>query len=102
MSKYLLVYQGQVDPSTQSAPTEASRCSAGRAGATRSARPDRLRRPHRAPHPRGRFRRRAADHGLHVVEAGSLDDARVLCDAHPFLEDAPADFSIDVYELMAM
>ena len=32
----------------------------------------------------------------------SLSDARVLCDGHPFLDEAPADFSVDVYELTPM
>jgi len=40
--------------------------------------------------------------GYTLVEADSLDDARVLCDGHPFLDEAPADFSVDVYELTPM
>jgi hypothetical protein len=33
------------------------------------------------------------------VDADSLDAAKALCDGHPFLAGAPADFSVDVYEL---
>jgi hypothetical protein len=37
--------------------------------------------------------------GYNIVDADSLDDARALCENHPFLAGAPADFSVDVYEL---
>jgi hypothetical protein len=38
--------------------------------------------------------------GYNIVDADSLDAAKALCDSHPFLADAPADFSVDVYELI--
>jgi hypothetical protein len=37
--------------------------------------------------------------GYNIVDADSLDAAKALCDGHPFLAGAPADFSVDVYEL---
>ena len=40
--------------------------------------------------------------GYNIVDADSLDAAKALCDNHPFLADAPADFSVDVYELTPM
>jgi hypothetical protein len=40
--------------------------------------------------------------GYTIVEAGSLDEAKALCDGHPFLNGAPPDFSVDVYELTPM
>jgi hypothetical protein len=89
MSKYLLVYQGKVDPSTQSAPTEESMqkwTSWGNKVGSQLA----------------DFGAALPITGYTIVEADSLDDARVLCDGHPFLDEAPADFSVDVYELMPM
>jgi hypothetical protein len=103
MSKYLLVYQGKVDPSTQPAPTEESMqrwTSWG--GKVGSALTD-------FGAPTGATRTRVGGSGealpitgYTVVEAPNRDEARVLCDGHPFLEDAPADFSIDIYELTPM
>ena len=40
--------------------------------------------------------------GYTVVEATDLERAKGLCDGHPFLQGAPADFSVDVYELTPM
>lgn len=37
--------------------------------------------------------------GYNIVDAESLDAAKALCENHPFLAGAPADFSVDVYEL---
>ena len=37
--------------------------------------------------------------GYNIVDADSLDAAKALCGGHPFLAGAPADFSVDVYEL---
>lgn len=37
--------------------------------------------------------------GYNIVDAETLDAAKALCDNHPFLVDASADFSVDVYEL---
>ena len=37
--------------------------------------------------------------GYNIVDADSLDAAKALCDGHAFLAGAPADFSVDVYEL---
>jgi hypothetical protein len=37
--------------------------------------------------------------GYNIVDANSLDAAKALCENHPFLAGAPADFSVDVYEL---
>ena len=57
-----------------------------------------------APHPVLVTSRAAVLHGDLRGPSGAptRDDARVLCDGHPFLEDAPADFSVDVFELMPM
>lgn len=40
--------------------------------------------------------------GYSMVEAGSMDEARAMCDGHPFLDGAPEDFSVDLYELTPM
>lgn len=40
--------------------------------------------------------------GYNIVEADDLDAAKAMCDGHPFLAGAPADFSVDVYELTPM
>jgi hypothetical protein len=103
MSKYLLIYQGKVDPSTQSAPTEESMqrwMSWGNKVGSQLA---------DFGAPTGATRTRVGGSGdalpitgYTVVEANSLDEARVLCDGHPFLDEAPADFSVDVYELTPM
>ena len=37
--------------------------------------------------------------GYNIVDADCLEAAKALCDGHPFLAGAPADFSVDVYEL---
>jgi len=34
-----------------------------------------------------------------IVDADCLKAAKALCDGHPFLAGAPADFSLDAYEL---
>ena len=104
MSKYLLVYQGKIDPSWQPTPEQAD--AAMQAWTSWGDKVGSQLTDFGAPTgPRSRVGG-SGDAlpitGYTIVEAGSLDDARVLCDAHPFLEDAPADFSIDVYELMPM
>lgn len=38
--------------------------------------------------------------GYSVVTADSLDDARGLCEGHPFLADGGSQFSVEVYELV--
>jgi hypothetical protein len=38
-------------------------------------------------------------HGYTVVEAADIDEARSLCDAHPFLSDRTAKFAVEIYEL---
>jgi hypothetical protein len=40
--------------------------------------------------------------GYTIVEAGSLDEARDLIKAHPFLAEGKGRFAIDVYELAPM
>jgi hypothetical protein len=103
MGKYLLVYQGTVDPSAaQSAPDEA----AMQSWMSWSAKVGSALTDFGAP-TAGRTRVGGSGDALPItgyslVEADSLDDARVLCDGHPFLQDAPADFSVDVYELTPM
>jgi hypothetical protein len=37
--------------------------------------------------------------GYNIVDADSIEAAKALCDGHPFLAGAPADSSVDVYEL---
>jgi hypothetical protein len=37
--------------------------------------------------------------GYTVVEAADIDEARSLCDAHPFLSDRTATFAVEIYEL---
>ena len=102
MSKYLLVYQGKVDPSTQSAPTEESMQRWTSWGDKVGSQLTDFGAP-TGPRSRvGGSGDALPITGYTIVEADSLDDARVLCDGHPFLEDAPADFSVDVYELMPM
>ena len=102
MSKYLLVYQGQVDPSTQSAPTEESMQRWMGWGNKVGSQLTEFGAP-TGPRTRvGGTGDALPITGYTIVEADSLDDARVLCDGHPFLEDAPADFSVDVFELMPM
>ncbi len=105
MSKYLLVYQGTTDPSWQPTQEEGeammkawndwgNKVGSGLAdfGA-----------------PTGATRSRVGGTGdplpitgYTVLEAADLDAARGLCDGHPFLQGAPADFSVDVYELTPM
>ena len=38
--------------------------------------------------------------GYSIVEAAGLDEARGLCDGHPFLSDGSATFSIEVFPLV--
>ena len=40
--------------------------------------------------------------GYSVVEAIDLDGAKAICAGHPFLDGAPAGFSVDVFELTPM
>ena len=105
MSKYLLAYQGQVDPNWQPTPEEGEAMmkawmdwgnKVGSDLADFGA-------------PTGAVRSRVGGSGdplpitgYTVVEAADLDAARALCDDHPFLQGAPADFSVDVYELTPM
>ena len=103
MGKYLLVYQGQVDPSANQGPPDDAVMQAWNSWGAKvgSALTD-------FGSPTGPRTRVGGSGealpitGYTIVEADSLDDARTLCDGHPFLEDAPADFSVDVYELMPM
>ncbi len=37
--------------------------------------------------------------GYDIIDADSLEAAKALCDGHPFVAGALADFSVDVYEL---
>jgi len=37
--------------------------------------------------------------GYNVVEAANLDEAKSLCDGHPFLSDGTAKFAIEIFEL---
>ena len=104
MSKYLLVYQGDDRPQLAADARAGRGHDAGldELGCEGRLRPVRLRRPDRRPHPVGGSGDALPITGYTVVEADSLDDARVLCDGHPFLDEAPADFSVDVYELTPM
>ncbi len=40
--------------------------------------------------------------GYSIVEAGNLDEAKGLCEGHPFLSEGKGNFSIELYELMAV
>lgn len=40
--------------------------------------------------------------GYSLVEADSLQEAQAFCDGHPYLDGAPEEYSIDVYELLPM
>ena len=101
MSKYLLIYQGKVDPSFQ--PTEESMQAWTSWGAKVGSALSDFGAPTTATRTRvGGSGDALPITGYTVVEANSLDEARVLCDGHPFLEDSPADFSVDIYELTAM
>jgi hypothetical protein len=103
MGKYLLVYQGKVDPSAaQSAPDEASMQAWTSWGAKVGSALSDFGAPTGARTRVGGTGEALPITGYTIVEANSLDDARILCDGHPFLDDAPADFSVDVYELMPM
>jgi hypothetical protein len=103
MSKYLLVYQGNVDMSApQSAPTEESMQRWTSWGNKVGSQLTDFGSP-TGPRARvGGSGDALPITGYSIVDADSLDDARTLCDNHPFLDDAPADFSVDVYELMPM
>lgn len=37
--------------------------------------------------------------GYTIVEATDIDEAKSLCDGHPFLNDGTARFSVEIYEL---
>jgi hypothetical protein len=103
MRKYLLIYQGKVDPSTQPAPTEESMQRWMSWGAKVGSQLSDFGAPTDASRTRvGGPGDALPITGYTLVEADSLDDARVLCDGHPFLDEAPADFSVDVYELTPM
>lgn len=38
--------------------------------------------------------------GYSIVEAADLDEARGLCDGHPFLSDGTATFAIEIFPLV--
>ncbi len=103
MSKYLLVYQGKTDPNWQPTPEQGEAMM--QAWTSWGAKVGSALSDFAAP-TGARTRVGAGDAlpitGYTLVEADSLDDARVLCDGHPFLDEAPADFSVDVYELTPM
>lgn len=40
--------------------------------------------------------------GYSIVESASLDEAKSLCDGHPFLSDGTPKFAVEVYELAPM
>ena len=40
--------------------------------------------------------------GYTIVEAADVDEAKSLCDSHPFLSDGTATFAIEIYELAPM
>ncbi len=40
--------------------------------------------------------------GYTVVEAADINEAKVLCDGHPFLSDGTAKFVVEIYELGQM
>lgn len=37
--------------------------------------------------------------GYSIVEATNLDEARGMCEGHPFLSDGTARFAVEIYEL---
>jgi hypothetical protein len=105
MSKYLLIYQGKIDPGWQPTPEQAE--AAMQSWTSWGAKVGSQLADFGAPTAATRTRVGGSGDalpitGYTVVEAGGLDEARVLCDGHPFLEDAPADFSVDIYELTPM
>jgi hypothetical protein len=103
MSKYLLVYQGAADPSAGMAPPSEDIMQAWTSWGDKVG--SQLTDFGSPTGPRTRVGGSGEPlpiTGYTIVEADSLDDARVLCDGHPFLDGAPADFSVDVYELLAM
>jgi hypothetical protein len=104
MSKYLLVYQGTTDPSWQPTPEqgEAMMQAWTSWGAKVGSALSDFGAPTGARTRVGGSGDPLPITGYTVVEADSLDDARVLCDSHPFLDEAPPDFSVDVYELTPM
>ncbi len=100
MSTYLLVYQGHLDPTRQPSPEEGEaimKAWGDWIGKTGPALRD-------VGAPTGDRARVGSGEplaitGYSVVEADSLDAAQALCEGHPFLQGAPTDFSIDVYQL---
>ncbi len=104
MSKYLLVYQGKTDPNWQPTPEqgEAMMQAWTSWGAKVGSALSDFGAPTGARTRVGGSGDALPITGYTVVEADSLDDARVLCDGHPFLDEAPTDFSVDVYELTPM
>ena len=103
MSKYLLVYQGTTDPSWQPRPEQGEAmmqawtswgAKVGSAlsdfGAPTAPEPEWAGPATRCRSPATSWSRRQPRR------------RRVLCDGHPFLDEAPADFSVDVYELTPM
>lgn len=40
--------------------------------------------------------------GYNIVDADNMEAAKALCEGHPFLDGAPDDFSVDIYELTPM
>jgi len=40
--------------------------------------------------------------GYTIVEAPTIEEAKVLCDGHPFLSDGTARFVVEIYELAPM
>ena len=105
MSKYLLIYQGQMDgpmpelsPEENDAMMKAWTDWMGRVGPALAD----------GGAPTGDRARVGGSGGplpitgYNIVDAGDLEAAKALCDGHPFLAGAPADFSVDVYELTPM
>jgi hypothetical protein len=37
--------------------------------------------------------------GYNIVEAADINEAKNLCDGHPFLSDGTAKFAVEIYEL---
>ena len=100
MTNYLLLYQGRTDPAWQPTPEQAEAMTQSW-GAWIGKHQSSLTDIGAPTGERARVGSGAAlpITGYTVVEAGSLDEARAMCDGHPFLDGAPADFSIDVYRL---
>lgn len=104
MSKFILLYRGPATPMEEFTPEQSAEITAawgawmGKVGGAMT--------DHGAP-----FAGRAAVqadggvavasdlNGYSVVEAANIDEAKALCDGHPFLSDGSAKFAIEVYEL---